>query len=71
VLIEGDVALLDEANGLSGAVEVPDGVTEMQVTIESIGGVTLDSFNLPGQPEGTALSGMGSMPLSEVTRIGL
>ena len=54
VLSEGEVALLNEESGLNGAVEVPDGVTSMKVNIESIGGVLLDSFDLPNQPAGVA-----------------
>lgn len=54
VLSEGEVALLNEESGFNGAVEVPDGITSMKVNIESIGGVLLDSFDLPNQPAGVA-----------------
>ncbi|MGB0867636.1 MAG: flagellar hook assembly protein FlgD [Granulosicoccaceae bacterium] len=54
VLTEGDVGLLGEEHNLSGAIEVPEGVGNMQVLIESIGGEILASIDLPSQPAGLA-----------------
>jgi len=54
VLSEGEVARFTEDGGLTGAVDVPDAVSNMQVQIETIGGVLVDSFNLDDQPAGMA-----------------
>lgn len=54
VLIEGDVGPLNEGQGLSGAVDVPDGVSNIQVRIETIGGELVDTFNMSNQAAGLA-----------------
>lgn len=54
VLTEGDLGRLSEEHGLSGAVEVTEGVSNVQVRIESIGGVLIDSFDMENQAAGTA-----------------
>jgi len=43
-----------DAASLSGAIEVPEGVGNTQVLIESIGGEILASIDLPSQPAGLA-----------------
>lgn len=54
VLTEGDVGMLGEDSDFTGAIEVPEGVGNMQIHIESIGGELLASIDMPNQPEGMA-----------------
>ena len=54
VLTEGDYAFLDQDTPLRGAVDVPQGVSNIQVRIESLGGELLHTIEIPNQSEGLA-----------------
>ncbi len=54
VLTESSVGRLAEDVAMTGAVEVPENVSNMQVQIESMGGVLVDSFEIANQSAGMA-----------------
>lgn len=54
VLSEGEVGRLSEEGSLSGAVDVPDGISNMQVRIESLGGEAVKTIDLAKQSAGLA-----------------
>ena len=54
VLSPGEVGSLGEGYDLSGAIDIPEGITDIQVLVESIGGVAVDAFDMANQPAGMA-----------------
>jgi len=54
VLSEGEIARLEVGNDLRGAVDVPEGMVNMQVGIETLSGELIHSFDMDNQAAGLA-----------------